>query len=39
LDQDREKNSSEIDDMGNKLPHGISNEGAEMPLNSPLLEL
>jgi hypothetical protein len=35
LDQDREKNCSETDDMGDKLPHGISSEGAEMPSNSP----
>jgi len=35
LDQDSEKNCSKTDDMGEKLPHGIFGEGAEMPSNSP----
>jgi hypothetical protein len=25
--------------MGDKLPHGISSEGAKMPLNSPSISL
>ncbi len=35
LNQDREKNCSKTNDMGDKLPHGISSEGAKMPLSSP----
>ncbi len=34
-DQDREKNCSKTDDMGEKLSHGISSEAAEMPSSSP----
>jgi hypothetical protein len=34
-DQDKEKNCSKNDDMGEKLPHGISDEGMEMPSSSP----
>jgi hypothetical protein len=37
--QDKEKKCSKTDDMGDKLPHGISNEGMEVPTSSPLNSL
>jgi len=34
LDQEKKENFLESNDMGDKLPHKISSEGAKMPSNN-----